>query len=52
METQFALSYLCAAMSLELHGNTDLEKVGKHHKYIVPQVPADGLHVTGALREL
>lgn len=50
METQFALSWLMANMSLSLHGETDPAKVGRHHDYIVPSVPHNGLHVTGVDR--
>lgn len=52
METQFALSWLVANMSLSLHGETDIVKVGRHHDYIVPAVPHDGLNVLGATRAL
>jgi cytochrome P450 len=50
METQFALSWLMANMSLTFHGELDAAKVGKHHPYIVPSVPHNGLTVSGTMR--
>lgn len=49
-ETTFALSWLVATTELKLHGEQDLEKVGRHHRFIVPQVPENGLHVVGTPR--
>lgn len=51
LETQFALSWLMANMTLSLHGKKDLSKIGKHHPYVVPSVPQDGLHVSGSPRQ-
>jgi len=50
METQFALSWLVANMNLSFHGEQDPAKVGIPHKYIVPQVPENGLMVNGSER--
>jgi cytochrome P450 len=52
METQFALSWLVANMSLSLHGEQDIAKVGKHHPFVVPSVPNNGLHVSAKPRKL
>jgi len=50
-ETSFALSWLIATTKLTLHGEQDLAKIGRHHRFIVPRVPENGLQVVGVPRE-
>lgn len=56
VETQVALAYMMLNYDLQLyrdpayHGDDDTWEtdVGRHHDYIIPQVPHDGLKVYGA----
>lgn len=55
VETQVALSYLFYNWDLNLYREPDMyhddktweEEVGRHHDFIIPQVPHDGLKVYG-----
>lgn len=56
METQVALSYLFLNWDLQLCRPANVtsvdekyweDEIGKHHDYIIPQVPHDGLKVFG-----
>lgn len=58
METQVALSYFLLNWDLELYRDPSqaatadwVQQVGRHHDYIIPQVPHDGLKVKGKPRK-
>lgn len=55
IETQVALAYMILNYTLEIYRDPDFkgdvaayeEAVGRHHDFIIPQVPHDGLKVSG-----
>ncbi|EPY25061.1 cytochrome p450-like protein [Strigomonas culicis] len=59
METQVALAYLFLNWDLKLYRNPRTpetpnweEEVGRHHDFIIPQVPHDGLKVFGSVNKI